>query len=215
MVLAEPTHILHGAGRTDAGVHAKAMTAHFHTQKKRTIKSIHNGLNSLLPKDIRILNCEEVDLTFHARFNAKAKIYSYHIFQGIIQPPTERLYATHVPLPLDVDKMRLCLNEIIGTHDFSSFEAAGSRDMTCTTGKGAIRTIKQASIEQKGHNLIIVLQGDGFLRHMVRNIVGTLIEVGKNKRSVQNFSTVLAAKDRAQGGSTAPAHGLFLEQVLY
>ncbi len=111
--------------------------------------------------------------------------------------------------------MRTCLAELVGTHDFSSFEAAGSRDTTSDTGRGAIRTIEKATIKKDGNRIALFVQGDGFLRHMVRNIAGTLIEVGKNKRSVENFKATLAAKDRSQGGSTAPAHGLFLEQVLY
>lgn len=214
VILDEPC-FLHGAGRTDAGVHARAMTAHFKTAKARTVKSIACGLNSMLPKDIRITDCIEVDDSFHARFSAVGKIYSYHIYTGLIQPPTERLYITHVPFELDEINMRECLSIITGTHDFSSFEAAGSRDINADHGRGAVRTIQTASLVKEQEYLTITLQGDGFLRHMVRNIAGTLIEVGKQRRSVAGFREALEAKDRARGGSTAPAHGLFLEKVLY
>lgn len=213
VILDEPCFV-HGAGRTDAGVHAKAMTAHVKTCKQRTVKAIANGLNSMLPKDIRIIDCSQEDDSFHARFSAIGKIYSYHIFTGLIQPPTERLYITHIPSTLDHAAMRQCLNIITGTHDFSSFEAAGSRDMNAP-GKGAVRAIQKASLIQDDEYYTMRLQGDGFLRHMVRNIAGTLIEVGKQRRSVDDFKDVLHAKDRARGGSTAPAHGLFLEKVLY
>jgi len=214
VILDEPC-FLHGAGRTDAGVHARAMTAHFKTERQRTVKSIAGGLNSMLPKDIRITDCVTVNDTFHARFSAIGKIYSYHIYTGLIQQPTERLYFTHVPFSLGDRHILECLDIIKGTHDFSSFEAAGSRDVNADHGRGAVRTIQTASLVRNGDYLSITLQGDGFLRHMVRNIAGTLIEVGKQRRSVEGFREVLEAKDRAKGGSTAPAHGLFLEKVLY
>ncbi|PID77240.1 MAG: tRNA pseudouridine(38-40) synthase TruA [Deltaproteobacteria bacterium] len=214
VILDSPVN-LHGAGRTDAGVHARAMTAHFHTEKSRSVKSIWNGLNSLLPRAIRITGCTEVSPLFHARFDAKAKLYSYHIFTGQIQMPTARLYSSHVPFSLCSQTMTACLKQIIGTHDFSSFEAAGSRDPACTAGRGAVRTIERAELQQNGEHLTILIQGDGFLRHMVRNIAGTLIEAGRGKRSVEDFSRVLAARNRAESGSTAPACGLFLEQVFY
>lgn len=214
VILDEPC-FLHGAGRTDAGVHARAMTAHFKTTRQRSIKALTKGLNSMLPKDIRITHATEADGDFHARFSAVGKIYSYHIYTGIIQPPTERLYITHVPFPLNHETMQECLQLISGTHDFTSFEAAGSRDVDAEHGRGAVRTIQQAALSHQADYLTITLQGDGFLRHMVRNIAGTLIEVGKGKRTVKGFKEALEAKNRAKGGSTAPAHGLFLEKVLY
>jgi len=215
-VILDESCFLHGAGRTDAGVHAKAMTAHFKTGKQRSVKSIASGLNSMLPKDIRIIDCIEVDDSFHARFSAVGKIYSYHIYTGLIQPPTERLYTTHVPVSLNHQDMQKCLEILMGTHDFTSFEAAGSRDLNAQHGRGAVRTIQHATLTSREDGYITIqLQGDGFLRHMVRNIAGTLIEVGKGRRTVEGFKEVLEAKDRARGGSTAPAHGLFLEKVLY
>lgn len=213
-VILDEACFVHGAGRTDAGVHAKAMTAHVKTEKPRTAKAIANGLNSMLPKDIRITECEEAENSFHARFSAVGKIYSYRIFTGLIQSPTERLYTTHVPAALDQKMMKKCLEIITGTHDFSTFEAAGSRDVNAP-GRGAVRTIQQSSLIQNGNDITITLQGDGFLRHMVRNIAGTLIEVGKQRRSIAEFKEAFEARDRAGGGSTAPAHGLFLEKVLY
>ncbi len=206
---------LHGAGRTDTGVHALGMTAHFHTTKTHAPHVFLKGLNSMLPKDIRIIeSCEKAN-DFHARFSAFGKIYSYHLFTGAIQLPHQRLYAAHIPQKLDTNNMIASLEMLKGKHDFSSFETSGSRDKTITTGKGAIRTIYTADLKKEGDHIIITFCGDGFLRHMVRNIVGTLLEVGRGKRTTQNFRETLEAKDRARGGSTAAAKGLFLNQVLY
>jgi len=206
---------LHGAGRTDAGVHAKAMTAHFITTKEHPCLSLQKGLNSLLPRDIRITQCAEMEPDFPARFNAKAKIYTYHISTAEIQLPTERLYTYHIPYQLDINAMARCLKIVEGTHDFTSFEAAGSRDTSVTNGRGAVRTILSTGLIKSNQNISITLEGDGFLRYMVRNIVGTLVEVGRKKRSVEGFQAALEAKDRAMGGSTAPSHALFLERVIY
>lgn len=207
---------LHGAGRTDAGVHARGMTAHFHTEKKLTVSAFQQALNSMLAADIRILNVVEVDSDFHARFSAKGKTYSYTIFNDEILLPEKRLYAVRVRKPLDFDKMQTCLKILEGTHDFTSFETAGSRDITHPQGRGAERTITKATIVSSGNHFhIFNLTGDGFLRHMVRNIVGTVLEVGLGRRSVENFQYVLLAKNRSAAGSTAPPQGLCLEKVHY
>ncbi len=207
---------VHGAGRTDAGVHALGMTAHFHTSKYLSANVFFRGLNSMLPRDIRILACSEENEDFHARFSATGKEYCYHIFTGAIQPPTNRLYSTHIPRNLQLDLMQQALLHLIGTQDFSSFEASGSRDRSITTGRGAVRTIYYASVKKIGdHELTLTLRGDGFLRHMVRNIAGTLIEVGKGKTSTEDFAEIIRAKDRSEAGPTAAAKGLFLQQVFY
>ncbi len=209
---------LHGAGRTDAGVHALGMVANFPTNSTIPVLGFHDGLNSLLPEDIRIFGVEDVDPAFHARNSAKGKVYSYNITTIPVPLPTERLYYTHVRGPLDIRAMRDCLDHIVGSHDFSSFEATGSRDSKNKKGKGALRTIFSAELmahHQSIESFRVVISGDGFLRHMVRNIVGTLIEAGQGKRTAQSFNEVLAAKDRKMAGPTAPSKGLFLEKVLY
>lgn len=207
---------LHGAGRTDAGVHALGMVAHFHTDKKISPYAFLKGLNSMLPSSIRILDAKEESPSFHSRFSSIGKTYIYSIYNGSIMLPQNRLYSVHIFSKLDLEKMETCLNHIIGTHDFGCFETAGSRDPDAPDGKGSTRTISKATISTSdNHNICVSITGDGFLRHMVRNIVGTLLEVGLGRRTVQGFVSALNSKKRSQAGSTAPAHGLTLKKIYY
>lgn len=207
---------LHGAGRTDAGVHALGMVANYHTEATIPCQGFIKGLNSMLPSDIRVLAASEVEANFHARMDAKAKTYWYNFSNSAIQLPTERLYTSHIFADLDLDAMNYGLAYLVGTHDFSSFEGAGSRDQKLS-GRGAVRTIIEASLETLGagghHRFIIT--GDGFLRHMVRNIVGTVLQVGKGRLARNDIAAILAAKDRSAAGPTAPAAGLFLKEIFY
>ena len=207
---------LHGAGRTDAGVHAMGMVANFETGAGIPCPAFVKGLNSMLPTDIRVLEACEVALGFHARRNARAKTYWYNLSIGPVQLPTERLYSAHVFGELDIRAMQQGLAHVAGTHDFASFEGAGSRDKEFP-GRGAVRTIMAAGLETVGgeDNLRFIITGDGFLRHMVRNLVGTLLEVGKGRLEQSDIAAVLAARDRSLAGPTAPPHGLFLKEVLY
>jgi len=208
--------MLHGAGRTDAGVHAEGMVANFLTTSTITCDAFFKGLNSMLPHAIRILAVDEVSPDFHARFSAAGKHYEYQLFTGRIMPPLERLYCLHVPVFIDVPPMQESLKSLLGTHDFSTFENAGSREKDKPSRKGAIRTITTAKLEEtRPEHLTVTIIGEGFLRHMVRNIVGTLLEVGTGRRSVEEFSEALRAKDRSAGGATAPPHGLKLMKVFY
>jgi len=222
-VIEEKLHImtgeelcLNGAGRTDAGVHALGMVANYHTEANIPCQGFVKGLNSMLPTDIRVLEATEVESGFHARRSAKAKTYWYNLTNSPMQMPTERLYVTHVFVDLDFKEMLSSLTYLTGTHDFSSFEGAGSRDQKFSR-RGAVRTIIEASIEtlsvDGNHRFIIT--GDGFLRHMVRNIVGTILEVGKGRLAQSDVAAILAAKDRSAAGPTAPAAGLFLKEVFY
>jgi tRNA pseudouridine38-40 synthase len=208
---------LHGAGRTDSGVHATGMTAHFDTTSPITCRAFKKGLNSLLPGDIRIRDAEEVSPGFHSRFSAFGKTYRYILYTGEVQPPHSRLYSLHITSPLDMTAINRCLNALVGTFDFSSFENSGSRDKNYHSGRGAVRTIFRAETMQEhdSHRLTFIFTGDGFLKNMVRNLVGTLIEVGRGKISVDDFEKILAKRDRSVAGPTAPAHGLFLEEVIY
>ncbi len=207
---------LHGAGRTDAGVHALAMVASFQTTSPVSTATLHKALNSILPSAIRIFHIEEMGLEFHARFSSISKTYFYIVETGSIQSPTNRLYAVHIPQDLAIEPMQQCLEFITGTHDFASFEASGSRDKSIVTGRGSIRTLQEAALHKTGNNeLQFVFTGDGFLRHMVRNIVGTVLEVGKGRKTVEEFKIILEAKDRAVACATAPAHGLFLKKIYY
>jgi tRNA pseudouridine38-40 synthase len=207
---------LHGAGRTDAGVHALGMVANYHTEANIPCQGFLKGLNSMLPPDIRVLEASEVEAAFHARIDAKAKTYWYNFNNSAIQLPTERLYAAHFFADLDFEAMRQGLEHLEGTHDFSSFEGAGSRDRK-SSKRGAVRTIIEASLEtlKTGDDHRFIITGDGFLRHMVRNIVGTVLEVGKGKLTQKDIAVILAAKDRPAAGPTAPAAGLFLKEISY
>ncbi len=207
---------LHGAGRTDAGVHADGMVAHFGTRSAITCHDFLRGLNSMLPGAIRILDVDEIDLDFHARFSAIGKRYQYILYTGKIQPPHLRLYSVHFTGKLNFPAINNCLKLLEGTHDFSSFENSGSRDKSICSGRGAVRTIINAElIEEPPFKLIFQFTGDGFLRNMVRNLIGTLLEVGQGKTSIEKFSRILKARDRTMAAATAPAHGLFLKEVMY
>lgn len=210
--------ILNGAGRTDAGVHAFGMAASFQTASSIPATGFQRGLNSMLPEDIRVIECSEQHHDFHARYDAIAKAYEYRLTFGEVLIPTERLYSHYLREPLDLEKVNACLKVLIGKHDFSSFEATGSRDKSKTSGKGAVRTLFVAKYQKSPNNLhgaVFTFIGDGFLRHMVRNLVGTLLEVGKGKITLEEFTRILQAKNRDCAGPTAPSRGLFLHRVFY
>ncbi len=214
-LICNDTIVLHGAGRTDAGVHATGMTAHFKTASRIHIRALLKGLNSLLPGAIRIIQATDEAANFHARFSALAKTYHYTVFTGPVLPPQRRLYTHHLPCQLNHECMRRCLLELIGKHDFSSFETTGSRDKNMG-GRGAVRTIYRAElVETEDSYLQFVYTGDGFLRHMVRNITGTIFEAGRGKRSVEEFVDILGYRDRNRAGATAPSCGLSLWKVHY
>ncbi|KPK00234.1 MAG: hypothetical protein AMJ60_02105 [Desulfobacterales bacterium SG8_35] len=215
-VMTGERNCLHGAGRTDAGVHALGMVANFATGAEIPCQGFVKGLNSLLPPDIRVLEATDVAAGFHARRDAKAKTYWYNLTNGPVQLPTERLYCAHVFAELDFAAIKAGLEHVTGTHDFSSFEGSGSRDPG-RAGRGGVRTIFAAGLGTMGagnyHRFVIT--GDGFLRHMVRNIVGTMLEVGLGRLHASEVAAILAAQDRSAAGPTAPACGLFLKEVLY
>jgi len=209
---------LHGAGRTDAGVHAEGMAANFQTAAAIPLSGLVKGLNGMLPAAIRVLAAENVAHDFHARYNARGKVYVYTFMVTEILPPCSRLYAAQVRGPFACGTVRLCLPMLVGTHDFSSFEASGSRDLSITGGRGAVRTIFSARLVEEGKSSQVyrlTIAGDGFLRHMVRNIVGTLFDVGRGRLTPLDFQEIVAARDRALAGATAPAKGLTLKTVLY
>lgn len=207
--------LLHGAGRTDAGVHAHGMTAHFHTDSRVPVAGLLRGVNSMLPPDIRLIAARDVAASFHARFDALGKTYVYQLLWDEVMPPHLRLYWAHYRPLAHLPAMRECLAMLVGSHDFSTFEAAGSRD-PAAAGRGAVRTIHAAAIAQVDScRAVVEISGDGFLRHMVRNIVGTLAEVGQGRMSVADFAGVFRGRDRSLAGATAPPGGLFLKRVHY
>jgi tRNA pseudouridine38-40 synthase len=198
-----------GAGRTDAGVHALGQVASVQLDTDLPVQTLQRALNARLPADIRVMDLLEADPGFHARFRATGKRYRYRIATASVLSPFDRWFVWHAPGPQDIDAMRRAAIVLVGRHDFVSFQAAGA-DVTDT-----VRTIRRLTVRQQGDELLIECEGDGFLRHMVRSIVGTLAEVGRGSRRPQSLVDVLAARSRDAAGPTAPACGLTLVKVYY
>lgn len=209
--------VLHGAGRTDAGVHALGMVASFNAPRRLPLAAYRLGLNSMLPPAIRIMAADEAADDFHARFSAKGKLYRYCFSTAAVMPPCRRLYRAHLPGPFAAERVRQLLPQMLGEHDFSTFEAAGSRDGDRAGGRGGVRRLNLLQLEQEdpaGQEFCFELGGDGFLRHMVRNIVGTLVAIGQGRPLAEPVA-LLVGRDRARAGPTAPACGLTLVKVIY
>ena len=199
-----------GSGRTDAGVHAYAQVANFKCETGLGPQDLFRGLNSLTADDIVIRACEEVEGSFHARYDVKSKSYVYRILNRPDPTAIGRQYAWHIRKELDLEVLRAASTYLIGRHDFKAFEGAGSPRAHTTRS-----VFKAGLVEEPDGYLAFEIEADGFLRFMVRNIVGTLVEVGLGKISPADFKGILESKDRDQAGATAPAHGLFLKNVNY
>ena len=197
------------SSRTDTGVHALGQVANFKTHTLLDARSFLKALNSLLPDNIRVKDVEEVDEAFHARFSAKGKIYEYRILNGRFPTTFHRHFSWFVPGRLDLARMREAAMKLAGRHDCSSFCSGGSMHTT------AIRDIYEVNVERRRGFVVIRIEANAFLRHMVRNIVGTLVEVGRGKVTPCQFGGILEARDRRRAGIAAPAHGLFLVRVKY
>jgi tRNA pseudouridine38-40 synthase len=199
-----------GAGRTDAGVHAFAQVAAFALERTIAPDALLRAVNVRLPDTVRIVSAHVVDATFHPRFDATGKTYRYRIWNGDVQSPFERRYAWHIIDTLDVDAMNRAAARLVGTYDFAAFCGTGSDAAT------TVRTISHAALSTQHPALIAFeISGDGFLRYMVRNIVGSLVDVGRGRFPPTWIDEVLATRDRTKAGRTAPAHGLFLVGVKY
>ena len=198
-----------GAGRTDAKVHAYGQVVTFYAEGNIPTERIPLAAKGLLPADIVVLKAEDAAPDFHARFSAKSKIYCYKIYNEKLASPFWRNYAWHYPGELDVRLMNAALNLIIGEHDFSAFRAAGS------TPSNPVKTIFKAYCEQKDAFLHLRFWGSGFLYHMVRNLVGTVTDVGNRRKTVDDFYHILVSGNRNLAGITAPPQGLYLEKVFY
>ena len=205
------TVTLHGAGRTDAGVHATGQVASVRLATAHDDGTLVRALNANLPPEIRVWTVETVAEDFHARFSAREKTYEYRIWNGPAVPPFLRLYTWHVPQPLNVTLLQAGADAIAGTHDFAAFQGAGS--VVHTT----VRTVTCAAWHRRDADgpLVFEISGDGFLRHMVRSLAGTLVEAGLGRRPVEDLGRLLACPDRAAAGRTAPPQGLFLTKVTY
>ncbi len=207
--MAEENIEIIGSGRTDAGVHATNQVANFRTESTMPDHKMRSYCYEYLPEDIVVKTVEEVDLNFHARYNAKVKKYVYNICNNKAHNVFTRKYDYHVPLPLNIENMRRAAEILIGEHDFQSFTTLKTKK------KSTIRNIYTINIVNDDGNIEISVQGNGFMKNMVRIIVGTLVEVGLGEKSVNEISDILDKKERKYAGHIAPAKGLFLEEVNY
>ena len=215
-----------GAGRTDAGVHALGQVASLTLDHPIPPADLRRALNAVLDPGVRVLNVEEKPESFHARYSARRKTYRYVMFQAAVVPPFLWRYGWGVPYRLDGDAMAVAAGALVGSHDFAAFQSAGSAVKT------TVRTIERSEVRRRsvgealgavgegassleGDILTFEIGGDGFLRHMVRAIVGSLVEVGAGRRDPEWFRQVLESRDRDQAGPTAPPEGLFLVRVDY
>lgn len=202
--------IVIGSGRTDAGVHAAGQVANFHCDTRLPPETLLQGLNSLTPEDIVVKKCETVADSFHARFDVTSKSYRYGILNRPIPSAVGRQYVWWIKKRLDADRMRLALGHIVGFHDFKAFEGAGSPRASTQ------RRVFRADLHRPQHDcLFIEIEADGFLRYMVRNLVGTLVDVGLDKLTPDDFKAILLSRNRDRAGMTAPPHGLSLVEVKY
>ena len=203
-----------GSGRTDAGVHALAQVATFATESTIPAENLVRALNDILPPSIRVLEASEAAPDFHARKSARAKTYRYRMYRGAICPPFLARYVWHYPYPLDESPMQRAAGLVVGEHDFTSL-AAVDPERGCDEEVSNVRRIFESRWERSGDELTYTIRGNGFLHHMVRNLVGTFVLVGKGTFQPEDVPRILLARDRAAAGATAPASGLFLVQVEY
>ena len=205
---------LHGASRTDAGVHALGQVAHFKTQSPLGALEFQRAFNALLPAQIRVMQAEEVGPEFHARWQSRAKTYQYRIFRGRVVSPFQYGRALHHPWPLDEAAMSEAARLFEGEHDFSSFAASsGSEDDD--RDRNMVRVIYRSEMCREYAELVYTVRGQSFLRYMVRKMVGTLLDVGKRRLRPENIPEIFAAKDRSRSGPTVPAEGLYLVSIEY
>ena len=198
-----------GAGRTDAGVHARGQVASLRAPRELPLKAWTAGLNALLPDDVACVRAEIAPDGFDARRWARGKRYSYAILQTAVRSPLERARAWEIRRPLDVEAMRRAAPALIGMHDFSALRASDCPART------TLREVRRLEIRERGPRVELIVEATAFLKHMVRNIVGTLVEVGHGRRDAGSLAALLESRDRTRAGPTAPPHGLTLEEVFY
>jgi len=198
-----------GAGRTDAGAHAIGQIASVNADIDLSTIAVQRALNVRLPEDVRVLVVDDASPGFHARFHARGKTYRYRMVTTPVMSPFDRHYAWHSPEPKRIEPMREAAAMLVGRHDFASFQARGS------FVRETVRTIHSLDLHEREDGVVFECSGDGFLRHMVRSMVGTLAEIGTGLRSPAAIRDMLDARDRRAGGANAPAHGLTLVSVVY
>jgi tRNA pseudouridine38-40 synthase len=200
------------AGRTDAGVHARGQVAHVDLESELGTPALERALNAVLPADVAVLEVRTVPERFHARHDARAKTYVYRILNRPMPSPLASRFTWHLRAELDVAAMAAGAALVLGTHDFSAFRGAPGG---VPEDESPRRSLARLDVARRGDEVHVAAEGRSFLRHMVRNLVGTLVEIGQGRRAPDEMAKVLASLDRAQAGPTAPAHGLCLERVLY
>jgi len=209
----EKSHVdVFGAGRTDAGVHALGQVASVSLTAPIDPATLARALNAVLPLDVRVVDVEEMPEGFHARFSATGKVYEYRIVNAPTASPFVRRFVWHVIPKLDLDAIREASGALLGLHDFAAFQGTG------TNPASTERTVRRLEWREGTGNdvpLVMQIEGDGFLRHMVRNIAGTLVEIGLGRWPAKELKEMLESRSRARAGTTAPATGLFLVRVLY
>jgi tRNA pseudouridine38-40 synthase len=206
--------LLHGAGRTDAGVHALGQVASFRTRSMLSAAEFQRALNALLPWAIRIVNCEEVGPDFNARWSARSKTYRYRLYRGKVVPPMIWRYVLHYPFPLNEEAMRDAAARFVGLHDFASF-AASTGSPEDDHERSTEREIYSSELARSagGEELVFTVRGRSFLRYMVRKMVGTLLEVGRGRLTAEDIEHLYELKDRSKSGPTVPPQGLCLLSV--
>ncbi len=214
-VLAElegaPVHVT-GSGRTDAGVHALGQVAAFDLRNPIPAPNLQKAVNRLLPRAIRVMDVRQTTPDFHPRHHAVSKTYEYRIWRGEVCPPLRRLYVHHHPYPLDEEAMARCAEEYVGEHDFTAFSASDERDQL---GHSKVRRIFSSELWRDGEQLVYRVRGNGFLKHMVRIIVGTLLEAGKRNIDAESIRKRLAPGYKERAGPALPGAGLCLLNVEY
>ncbi len=204
-----------GSGRTDAGVHALAQVMTFVTQSSVPTGNFLKAMNDILPASVRVLEVREAPQGFHARHSARAKTYRYRIHREAICPPFLARYVWHYPYPLAEEEMARAAALVVGEHDFTSFAAVDPERRREDSAASNVRDIFSSSWQRLGEELVYTVRGSGFLHHMVRNLVGTFILVGKGTLQVEDVTRILEARNRSTAGATAPANGLYLVGVEY
>ncbi len=204
-----------GSGRTDAGVHALAQVVSFSTESPIPPENLRKALNDVLPDSIRVLHVTEESADFHARKSARAKTYRYRIYRGATCSPFLARYVWHYPYPLDGDAMKQAAVLVVGEHDFTSFAAVNPERLREDGSVSNVRRIFDSTWEQQGEELIYAVRGNGFLHHMVRNLVGTFLLIGKGTLQPEDMRRILQARNRSAAAATAPASGLYLVSVEY
>lgn len=202
---------IHGAGRTDAGVHAYGQVIHFDLPQKRDLEKLRFALDTQTPADIDVVDLAIVADDFHCRYQKHSKTYEFLVDNGRSKNPMMRHYATHYPYLLDINKMQEAIKDLVGTHDFTGFTAAG------TSVENKVRTITEATLVQddKTGFLVFTFSGNGFLYKQVRNMVGTLLKIGNGRMPVEQIKVILDSKNRQLAGPTPAGNGLYLKEIRY